>query len=226
MTGISSLSIAILTRTEADHEADRTVSKSSLLLNGSAMCNAAYSSLPPELRSALGDIHFLYNNEASIQLALRLIRSAKSNNPDEPIVLMAYSWGGPAAFRVAQKLGNAGLNGKEQTYDVDLMLLIDPEFYGRSKSSLFQVEQVPENVSRAVEYKAQFPTHGFEYFPFPQNGESNIEGALRVELTAYADVEGLDETVKMTHQSIVNTQAGHSMMRRYLTSELHRLLGQ
>jgi hypothetical protein len=195
-------------------------------LNGSSVCNAAYSSLSEEMRSRLGNIHFLRNSETSIQMAIRLIRDAKSMNADEPIVLMAYSWGGPAAFRVAEALGNPGRLGDQPTYNVDLMLLMDPEFFGRKQGSPFSSEQVPANVDRAVEYKAMFPTEGYSgILKSIQDGEPEIRNALRVELTGHIEVLP-GESLQMTHQTIVSTRAGHEMMKRYLRSELLMLFGQ
>jgi pimeloyl-ACP methyl ester carboxylesterase len=179
------------------------------------------------MRSLLRNIHFLYNSETSIQRAIQLIRDVKSANPNEPIVLMAYSWGGPAAFRVAEALGYAGPVGDQPTYNVDLMLLMDPEFFGRKQGSIFGPEQVPANVDRAVEYKAMFPTEGglYRILPLPQDGEPEIRGALRVNLAGYIDIFPT-ESLKMTHQTIVNTRAGHEMMKRYLKGELSFFLGQ
>jgi hypothetical protein len=104
---------------------------------------------------------------------------------------------------------------------------MDPEFFGRKQGSIFGPEQVPANVDRAVEYKAIFPTEGYNniFGKAIQDGEPEIRNALRVNLTGYIDIFP-GESLKMTHQTIVSTRAGHEMMKRYLKSELSFFLGQ
>ena len=140
--------------------------------------------------------------------------------------MIGYSWGGEAAFDAAEKL-------KRNGYDVDVMLLLDPELAGRNHAAGIwgAHASVPSNVEDAVEFKAHFSTDfGNDTLNWLadnfQDGETQIEGALRVDLPSYVDTGYGGESQRIDHQTMVQSPKGHEYVSNLMASYLMYFYGQ
>ena len=198
-------------------------------MNGAGACRDAYEHLAVEQQLRLGTMYFLRNNAYGIGLAEKYVREAKDANPNEPVVVLGYSWGGPASFALARNLDQPDVLRGQESVDVDLMLLLDPEFAGRERNNpLFLPPQMPENVTKAIYFKAQYTTASLDWVPVSgfQDGAPMIQGALRIDLAAYVDVRPYGESIKLDHQTIVNTMQGREIVRKQLVSMLSVFLAE
>ncbi|MCB9139738.1 MAG: hypothetical protein H6642_15455 [Caldilineaceae bacterium] len=147
------------------------------------------------------------NDADDIQAAFDWIQGIEKDNPDGygPLIVIGYSWGGGGALEFANMLNKAdiGING---------LVLIDPvqEMRGVSGQSgldnfgAMAVEAakrwllgagIPDNVEAAVNFYA-----GAEDM-WVFNGETNVVGALNVELTEFV-TDGQSRSVN--HHNIMN----------------------
>ena len=78
--------------------------------------------------SVHGKIWTLYNGEGAIQRGYDEILLAMENNPDQPVIIAGYSWGGGAALELAYRLSGSLSSGNDSPeIGVDLLFLVDAE---------------------------------------------------------------------------------------------------
>ncbi|MEM9773651.1 MAG: RHS repeat-associated core domain-containing protein [Chloroflexota bacterium] len=83
-----------------------------------------------------GKIYYLRNGDSSVASAQHLVEEELRKNPNQPVIIMGYSWGGAAAVDLTQKFHPISLpwNGfYQEAIEVDLLFLVEPEFEGRGE---------------------------------------------------------------------------------------------
>ena len=191
-----------------------------------------------------GPILTLFNGVEAIEYANERVRAEVANDPNQPVVIAGYSWGGAAALDLAHVLNgevmtSRGTRVRNESVEVDLLFLIDPEEDLRGVASTFRGEDsrrartfVPANVGRAVNVFAgdaakesvpfsiplPFGRHIDVQIPFwepsPQNGMNNVRGALNVELSESNTGQ------LVTHETIRSVPETYDALR----SEVERIL--
>ncbi len=97
-----------------------------------------------------GEVEIKRNDEQAVMEAEQAIRDLKSgNNPSsEPIVILCYSWGCPAAMRLAERLNDPKRGGKVK---IDVLIMFEPEDF---LHPLGLIGSVPDNVNLAYNFYA------------------------------------------------------------------------
>ena len=183
--------------------------------NGDATSEAFYQLCTQALTDAgyderfHGVIQYFGNGNTQITAAELAVRTALAENPNQPVFILGYSWGGAAALDLADHLnrGDGAVGGGANTFlrdspvSVDGLILFDAELDLRTVGALYPgsdsvnaPDVISPNVRRAVNIYAedgawQCDACGPHAIPWgidgplnPQNGVNHLNRALNIGL--------------------------------------------
>ena len=182
-----------------------------------------------------------YNNTLpQIWAAYSRVLQARKDHPDEPVVLIGYSYGGAAVLELARMLNEDPTFFGQDPVPVDAAVTIDPVTFARGAWRTFgwATDEVSPNVKRTLNLYAgsdqqqpirprQGDSMGLGLSTSNStsgilNGKEHLDGALNVEV---ADRNG----GQTNHFSIMGEQNGpvnynlhtYSAIRTFLTGKLY-----